>query len=93
VVQTPAEDRTCENVIMLVSLELPERLVDALENRARELHSSLQELAIEAIERDFAGTESEGASGRRVDLPLIRSTNPGSLRSMTNAEIDGILGN
>jgi hypothetical protein len=80
-------------MIMLVSIELPERLIDALENRAREVHSSLQELAIEAIERDIARIESEGARGQRVRLPLIRSANPGSLHSLTNAEIDGILGN
>ena len=57
---------------MLVSIELPERLVCALESRAREVHSSIQELVIEAIEKDMANAESEGASGRRVHLPLIR---------------------
>jgi hypothetical protein len=87
--QNPA----CENIAMLVSIELPERLVDALESRAREQHSSVQAVAIEAIENDLARVESEGACGRRVKLPLIRSANPGSLQSLTNAEIDGILGN
>ena len=77
---------------MLVSVELPERLVNALEYRARELHSSVQDVAIEAIEKDVARFESESAPGRRVSFPLIRSANPGSLRSSTNAEIDGILG-
>jgi len=78
---------------MLVSIELPERLVDALESRARKIHSSVQELAIQAIEKDVARIECEDASGHRVQLPLIRSAKPGSLRSLTNAEIDGILGN
>jgi hypothetical protein len=80
-------------MIVLVSIELPERLVDALENRAREVHSSLQALALEAIEKDMARIESEGTRGRRAHLPLIRSASPGSLHSLTNAEIDGILGN
>jgi hypothetical protein len=78
---------------MLFSIELPERIVNALENRAREVHSSLQDVALKAIEKDIAGFESEGAHGRRVRLPLIRSAKPGSLHSLTNAEIDGIFGN
>ena len=83
----------CENEVMLVSIDLPEQLVFALEARARELHSSLKDLAIEAIEKDIAKAGQEGAPGRRMHLPLIRSANPGSLHSLTNAEIDGILGN
>ena len=80
-------------MIVLVSIELPERLVDALENRAREVHSSLQDLAIDAIEKGLARIENDRAHGRRVCLPLIRSVNPGSMHSLTNADIDGILGN
>ena len=82
----------CENISMLLSIELPERLVDALESRARKTHSSVQELAIQAIEKDLARIECEDGAGPRVQLPLVRSANPGSLRSLTNAAIDGILG-
>jgi len=77
---------------MPLRIELPERLVDALEILARQLHSSVQAVAIEAIEKDLTRVETQRMSGRRVHLPLIRSANPGSLRSLTNAEIDGILG-
>jgi hypothetical protein len=81
---------------MVVSIELPEQLLGAIESRARELHSSVEAVAIKAIEdaiqKDITGVESEGACGRRVRLPLIRSANPGSLRSLTNTDIDGILG-
>jgi hypothetical protein len=81
---------------MVVSIELPERLLGALESRAHELNSSIEAVAIKAIEdaiqKDIAGVGSEGACGRRVRLPLIRSANPGSLKSLTNADIDGILG-
>jgi hypothetical protein len=84
-------------MIMPVQIELPERLIDALENRARQLHSSIQEVAIEAIEEAVApkGTSAGGNRAPRgpgVHLPLIRSAKPGSLRSLTNAEIDEILG-
>jgi hypothetical protein len=79
---------------MLLSIELPGRLVDALESRARKQHSSVQAIAVEAIENDLARVESESVGvGRRAKLPLIRSANRGSLRSLTNAVIDGILGN
>jgi hypothetical protein len=77
---------------MAVSIELPEKLLEALESRARELHSSVQAVAIEAIEKDIARSVSQGARGRSGRLPLIRSANPGSLQSLTNADIDGILG-
>jgi hypothetical protein len=77
---------------MPLQIELPERLVDALEIRARELHSSVEAVAIEAIEKDLTRVDTKNGSGRKVQLPLIRSARPGSLRSLTNAEIDGILG-
>ena len=84
-------------MIMPVQIELPERLIDALENRARQIHSSIQEAAIEATEKAVApkGASAGGnraSRGQRVQLPLIRSAKPGSLRSLTNAQIDGILG-
>jgi hypothetical protein len=77
-------------MVVPVRIELPERLIDALENRARQLHSSVQAVAIDAIEKEIGsmdtGTgENENIRGRRVRLPLIRSAKPGSLRSLTNA--------
>jgi hypothetical protein len=77
---------------VVVSIELPDQLVEALESRARELHSSVEAVAIEAIEKDMARSGSQGARGRRARLPLIRSANPGSLRPLTNADINAILG-
>jgi len=54
---------------MAVSIELPEQLPGALESRTRELHSSVQAVAIKAIEdameKDWAKAEVEGACGRR----------------------------
>ena len=76
---------------MQVQIDLPDRLADALEKRARQLHSSVQAVAIQAIEKDLATVASAGSGGRRVGLSLIRSAKPGSLRSLTNAEIDAIL--
>jgi hypothetical protein len=77
---------------VLVSIDLPEDLVRVLENRAREAHSSLQDVAIEAISKDIASFEREIPRHHRARLPLVRSAMPGSLHSLTNTDIDGILG-
>lgn len=71
---------------MLVSIEVPDQILAALENRARESKSTVQDIALNAIRREVDGT------GYKVQLPLIRSTNPATFRSMTNGEIDEILG-
>jgi hypothetical protein len=82
-----------ENSCMPISIEIPERIADALERRALERHESMQSVAIEAIEKGM-GLLSPPPPGRhRVTLPLLPSAHPGALRSLTNAEIDGILEN
>jgi hypothetical protein len=48
-------------------------------------NSSLQEVAIDAIETEFSRTESKAVCGRRVSLPLVRPANPGSLLTLSNA--------
>jgi hypothetical protein len=77
---------------MGLSIELPIDLADALRERAAERHSTVQAIAIEAIEKEVVRGSSRSVSARRVQLPLIRSCRPGSLRSMTGAEIDELPG-
>lgn len=78
---------TWENGFVLVSIEVPEQIMAALQERARDSNLTVQDIALEAIRRDV------NSSGKhRVQLPLIRSANPGTLNSMTNVEIDEILG-
>ena len=76
---------------MPISIELPERIAGALERRALERHESVQSIAIEAIEKGMDLLSPQPPGRRRVTLPLLRSAHPGALRSLTNAEIDGIL--
>jgi hypothetical protein len=64
---------------MLVSLEIPDELAAILQVLASRRHSSLQEEALQPTDA-------------RVQLPLIHSSAPGTFRSLTNAEIDEILG-
>ena len=65
--------------------------MQALESRARQLHLPLQAVAADAIEKELLRLECEISLRHRVHLPLVPSTNPGSLRSMTNGEIDDVL--
>ena len=53
--------------------------------------TSLKEFVLRAIEKEV--TAARRAPGRRfgVKLPLVRSKNPGALRSMTNADIEDLL--
>jgi len=52
---------------------------------------SLKEFVLRAIERQVE--EARGKAKRyEVELPLVRSKRPGALRSMTNAEIEDLLG-
>ena len=75
---------------MRAVLDIPESLYQALSTMAQERGSTLQAVILEAIQKEVADASLTQKS-YRVSLPLIHSKNPGSLRSMTNSEIDAIL--
>ena len=77
---------------MRATIDLPEPVFDALRARAEQQGSSVQALILQVIEKEIARHPAPAAAGHRVELPLIRSNHPGSLRSLTNSEIDDILG-
>jgi hypothetical protein len=77
---------------MKATIELPEPIFEELRARAEQQRSSVEALIIEAVEKKIGFQPAEEQSRRRITLPLIRSRNPGALRSMTNSEIDDILG-
>jgi len=52
---------------------------------------SLKDFVLRAIERQVEEARGE-AKRYEVQLPLVRSKRPGALRSMTNAEIEDLLG-
>ena len=52
---------------------------------------SLKEFVLRAIERQVEEVRT-AAKRYEVQLPLVRSKRPGALRSMTNAEIEDLLG-
>jgi hypothetical protein len=77
---------------MRATIELPEPVYQILQARAKQRGTSVQAVIVEAINKEIArGPMPVGLKGR-VSLPLIRSSRPGSINSLTNAEIDDILG-
>jgi len=77
---------------MKATIELPEPVFQTLLALAEQQGSSLQAVILEAIKKEIAEGPTPDERRRRVSLPLVRSRHPGSLHSLTNAEIDDILG-
>ena len=77
---------------MRATIELPEPVFQTLLALAEHQGSSLQAVILEAIKKEIAEGPTPDGRRRRVSLPLVRSRHPGSLHSLTNAEIDDILG-
>ena len=77
---------------MRATIELPEPVFQILRARAEQRSLSMQAVILEAIEKEIAHGPTPANVQGRVSLPLIRSGHPGSLHSLTNAEIDDILG-
>jgi hypothetical protein len=73
-------------------IELPEPIFQILQARAEQRSSSIHAVIREAIEKEIAHGPVPAEVQGRVSLPLIRSGRPGFLHSLTNAEIDDILG-
>jgi hypothetical protein len=77
---------------MRATIELPEPVFQILQARAAQRSLSIQAVILEAIEKEIAHGPTRAEGNDRVSLPLIRSSRPGSLHSLTNADIDDILG-
>jgi len=76
---------------MQATIDVPDSVFEALRDWADQRHSSVQEVILEAIRKEISQDVIAGPE-RRVRLPLVRSKHPGSLRSLTNAEIEALLG-
>jgi len=77
---------------MRATIELPEPVFQILQAYAEQRSSSIQAVILEAIQKEIAHGPTPAGVKSRVSLPLIRSSRPGSLHSLTNVEIDDILG-
>ena len=77
---------------MRATIELPEKVFHLLQARAEQRSSTIQAVILEAIQKEIADAPAPAEVKRRVSLPLIRSSRPGSLHSLTNTEVDDIFG-
>jgi hypothetical protein len=75
---------------MRTTVDLPDPLFREMKSLAARQGRSMKELLVEAIESKIAKTGRRSAR-HSIKLPLIRSKNPGALRSMTNADIEDLL--
>jgi hypothetical protein len=73
-------------------IELPEPVCQILQARAEQRGTSVQAVIVEAINKEIADKPMPVGLKGRVSRPLIRSSRPGSLHSLTNAEIDDVVG-
>jgi hypothetical protein len=76
---------------MQATIDLPDPVFEALQTRAAQQGSSVQALILQAIEKEMGRGSLPSDRRHHVQLPLIRSRQPGSLPSLTNAEIDALL--
>lgn len=76
---------------MEATIHLPDSVFEALRARAAQQGSSIQAVILQAVEKELGRGTQSSDDRHHVQLPLIRSRQPGSLRSLTNAEIDALL--
>jgi len=77
---------------MRATIDLPERVFHALQSRAGQEGSSLEDVIVHVLEKETEPKRTVVPEGKRVCLPLVMSKSPGALRSLTSGEIDEILG-
>lgn len=82
----------CHYAGMRTTIDVPDPMFRELKSIAARRGTSLKELVLRAIEREVARLRRSEGKRHSVRLPLVRSKHPGALKSMTNAEIEDLLG-
>jgi hypothetical protein len=80
---------------MTTSINLPPNILEALQALADKSHLSLETVMIDVLEKALAARPAAAQaarSGNRVNLPIIRSSHPGSLHSLSGTQVDDLLG-
>jgi len=62
---------------MRATIELPDPVFHLLQARAEERSSSIQDVILEAIQKEIVSGLTPAEAKGRVSLPLIRSSRPG----------------
>ena len=77
---------------MRATIDLPEPIFAALQDRAGLKGTSVEDFILQVIENAIEPVRAPIHERKRVRLPLVLSKRPGTLRSMTGGEIDDMLG-
>ena len=70
---------------MRTTMDIPDEIYRRLKVKAALDGESVRQIALRGIQRELAGTEEKPV--RKLQLPLIRSSRPGTLE-LTNEQID-----
>ena len=76
---------------MRTTVELPEPVFREMKSLAANQGRSMKEFVLRAVEREITKSRRTARTRFSVQLPLDHSKHPGSIRSMTNAEIEDLL--
>jgi hypothetical protein len=72
------------------TVEIPEAILLRTEKTAQERGLSVDEFIADVLERELGEEPKSTLSSKRVELPLIRSKNPGTL-DLSNFDFDDLL--
>jgi len=76
---------------MRTTIDVPDPLFREMKSLAAHKGKSLREFVLRAIEREVSQTRQDRRRRFSARLPLVPSSSPGALRSMTNGEIEDLL--
>lgn len=77
---------------MGITIDLPEPIVTMLEIRAAEERLSVENIILKTLERELVAPSLYPTTAARLQLPLLRSRNSGAMKSLTDADLDQLLG-
>jgi len=77
---------------MRTTIEVPDPVFRTMKAHCARSGKTMKEFALRAIEKELAASRQQEPKRVTAKLPLVRSAKPGSLRTMSNAEIEDLLG-
>jgi hypothetical protein len=77
---------------MRTTIDIPDMMFREMKSLAARSGKSLRSFVVRAIEKEVARTRQAAARRYHVKLPLLKSKHPGKIKSMTNVEIEDLLG-
>jgi hypothetical protein len=77
---------------MRTTIDIPDMMFREMKSLAARSGKSLRSFVVRAIEKEVARTRQAAERRYHVKLPLLKSKHPAKIKSMTNVEIEDLLG-